>query len=113
MNVEIEKIFAKFTVDGIHIPIAFLRYRGNYKTYITYQEINNSPELEADDMPLYSGSTYDIDIYSDGNYLNIVNEVKKTMLNNDFIWLEDSEDMYEENTGLYHKTVTFAKERSV
>jgi len=35
------------------------------------------------------------------------------MLENGFIWIEDSIDMYEEDTGLYHKTITFAKERRI
>ena len=113
MNEEIEKILKDFIVDGKKIPIAFLRYRGNSKTYITYQEINNSPELEADDILLYSSSTYDFDIYSIDNYLNIVKELKKKMLESDFLWIEDSEDMYEEDTKFYHKMITFAKERSV
>ena len=113
MNKEIEKLFKDFIVDSISIPIAFIRYRGNSKTYLTYQEINNKPELEADDIVLYSASVYDIDIYSDRNYLNIVEEVKKKMLESDFIWVEDSIDMYEEDTKLYHKTITFTKERSV
>ena len=112
MNKEIEKIFKDFMVDDVLIPIAFLRYRGKAKTYLTYQEIDNEPELEADDIVLYSASTFDIDIYSDGNYLKIVEEVKKKMAESDFVWIGDSPDMYEEESGLYHKTITFAKERS-
>ncbi len=113
MNKEIEKLFKNFEVNDVSIPIAFIRYRGKSKTYLTYQEINNKPELEADDIVLYSASVYDIDIYSNGNYLKIVEEVKKKMSESNFIWIEDSLDMYEEDTGLYHKTITFAKERSV
>ena len=113
MNSEIEELFKNFIVDGKKIPIKFIRYRGNSKTYITYQEINNEPELKADDVVLYSGSVYDFDVYSDGNYLNIINEIKKKMSANDWHWLEDSQDMYEEDTKLYHKTITFAKERRV
>lgn len=113
MNDEIETILSKFMVDGESIPFAFLRYRGKSKTYITYYENNNSPALNGDDVPLYSTSTYDFDVYKDGNYLKIVSELKKVMIKNNFVWIEDSPDMYEEDTGLYHKTITFAKERSV
>lgn len=113
MNSEIEKILAEFKVGNKNIPFAFLRYKGKEKTYITYLEIENNPELSGDDEPLYSSSSYDFDIYSNGNYLTIVSELKKVMLAHDFIWVEDSPDMYEEDTGLYHKTITFAKERRV
>lgn len=113
MNNEIEKILDKFKVDNKKIPFAFLRYRGKFKTYITYMEIENNPLLCGDDAPLYSASSFDFDIYSDGNYLAIVSELKKVMLENGFTWIEDSIDMYEEDTGFYHKTITFAKERRI
>lgn len=111
MNNEIEEILNNFSVDGNVIPHAFIRYRGNNKTYITYQEISNEPVLNGDDSTLYSASTFDFDIYSDSNYLNIVSELKRVMLEHNFIWIDDSQDMYEEDTRLYHKTITFAKER--
>lgn len=113
MNKEIEKILEEFKVGNKKIPFAFLRYKGKEKTYITYLEIENNPELCGDDEPLYSSSSYDFDIYSNGNYLTIVSKLKEVMIAHDFIWIEDSPDMYEEETGLYHKTITFAKERRV
>lgn len=113
MNSEIEKILDKLKVDNKKIPFAFLRYRGKSKTYITYMEIENNPLLSGDDEPIYSASSFDFDIYSDGNYLSIVSELKKVMLEHDFLWVEDSPDMFEEETGLYHKTITFAKERRI
>lgn len=113
MNNEIEKILDKLKVNNKKIPFAFLRYRGKSKTYITYMEIENNPLLSGDDVPIYSASSFDFDIYSDGNYLAIVSELKQIMLAHDFVWIEDSIDMYEEDTGLYHKTITFAKERGI
>lgn len=113
MNEEIEKNLKNFIVNGKEIPVAFLRYRGNSKTFITYQETGSSPVLEADDKLIYCSNTYDFDIYSIDNYLDIIKELKKKMLESDFLWIEDSEDMYEEDTKFYHKTITFAKERSV
>jgi hypothetical protein len=113
MNTEIESIFKNFEVDSVKIPIAFIKYRGKEKTYITYHEIDHIPELEADDKLLYSSSVFDFDVYTDGNYLNIVSKIKEKMSENDFVWIEDSPDMFEEDTRLYHKTITFAKERSV
>lgn len=113
MNSEIEEIFKDFVVDGTKIPIAFLKYRGKETTYITYQELRNSDALNGDDKVIYTASTYDLDIYSIGNYLNIISKIKEKMFANDYTWVEDSQDMYEEDTKLYHKTITFAKERSV
>ena len=44
---------------------------------------------------------------------DIEKEIKKTMKNNDWVWVEDSEEMYEEDTKLYHKTYSFEKERNL
>jgi len=111
MNEEIQKIFKNFIVDGIKIPIAFMRYTGKETTYLTYQSIGNSPVLSSDDKTDYTADTIDIDIYTKGNYLNIMKEIKKIMLANEFVFVEDSPDMYEQDTGYYHRTITFAKER--
>lgn len=112
MNSEIEELFKNFEVDDKKIPIAFLRYRGKELTYITYQEISNKVGLCQDDNVTDTIPTYDFDVYSIGNYLKIVSKVKKIMKDAGYTWLSDSQDMFEEDTKLYHKTVTFAKERS-
>ena len=52
-----------------------------------------------------------LDIYSDGNYLAIQDEVERIMEDNEFIRSGCSPDMYEEDTGLFHKTIEFEKER--
>lgn len=113
MNNEIEKILDKFEIDNKKIPFGFLRYRGKSKTFITYMETENNPALNGDDTPIYSASLFDFDIYSNSNYLAIVSGLKEIMLENGFIWVGDSPDMYEEDTGFYHKTITFAKERRI
>ena len=40
-------------------------------------------------------------------------EIKNKMLANDYVWDGDSPDMYEQDTGYYHKTISFVKERVV
>ncbi len=110
MNEEIEKLFAGFTVDGAEIPVCFMRYRGDQTTYITYQEIGDDPALCGDDECLYSIKQYDFDIYSKGNYLNILSAVKERLKAGGFTWTGDSADMYEDDTGYNHKTTTFEKE---
>ena len=113
MNSLIEKIFANFKVDNKSIPVSFLKYDGKEETYITYQSINNSNTLSADDEILNYIDYYDFDIYSKGNYFKIVREVKKIMKANGFMWQPSmsSSDMFEDDTGYYHKTLCFAIER--
>lgn len=114
MNEELKQIFGNaITVNGKQIPIAHLRYRGDSKTFVTWTILSERPVLSADDVQVYSVGEVDVDIYSDGNYVDIVSTVKKLMEDNDWLWTEDSPEMYEEDTGLYHRTSTFEKERSL
>lgn len=113
MNSLIEKIFADFKVNNKSIPVSFLRYEGKSTTFLTYQQVSIDGALSGDDEIIGYIDYYDIDIFSKGNYLNIVKEVKKIMKANGFMWQpsNSSEDMYEEDTGYYHKTLCFAIER--
>lgn len=111
MNNELQTIFTNFAVGGVSIPVAFLRYTGKATTYITYQEIQDDTSFSADDDLQAYVTYYDFDIYSKGNYLNIIESVKEILKANDWIWQPSmtSQDLYEDDTGYYHKTLCFAK----
>jgi len=114
-NTLIEQLFADFTVDGNSIPVAFLRYRGNETTYVTYQlAFANDPFCSDDELQNYV-DFYDFDIYSKGNYLPIVEAIKTILKDNGFTWQpsNSSGDMYEDDSGYYHKTLCFSIERSI
>lgn len=113
MNKELKAIFKDFKVNGKSIPVEHLRYKGKSKTFVTWTLLSESSRLNGDDEPLYSVAPVDIDVFSDGNYLDIIKEINKLMKQNDWLWVEDSEEMYEEDTELYHRTITFEKERMI
>lgn len=113
MNEELKAIFKNFKVNDKSIPVEHLRYKGKSKTYVTWTLLNESSGLNGDDEPLYSVCPVDIDVFSDGNYLDIVKEIKKAMKDSNWVWVEDSSEMYEEDTELYHRTITFEKERMI
>ena len=113
MNKEIFDIMCLLTVDGEEIPVAWLKYKGNLKKYIVFSSLGETPTSHSDDECDYSTNQYDFDIYADGNYLNILKEVKKRLKANGWTWVEDSPDMYEDDTGLYHKTTTWKKENYI
>lgn len=113
MNKEIKSIFDNFEVNGKSIPVEHLRYTGKSKTFVTWTILSDRPSFTANDEDLYSVVEVDIDIFSDGNYLDIMDEVKKLMKSNEWLWVEDSSEMYEEDTELYHRTITFEKERMI
>ena len=110
MNEVIEDIFKNFTVDKKKIPVSFLYYDGHSKSYVTYNNTTTGNTSYSDDNLEHYVETYDFDIYSKGNYLKIVEGVKKLLEQNGFIWQPSmtSSDLYEEDTGYFHKTLAFA-----
>lgn len=113
MNEEIKKIFSNFTVNGEQIDAAHIKYKGHNKKYVVWTLLPEEPALSYDDEIQYSTVAVDIDIYDEGNYLDTMKEIKKIMKENEWTWEEDSEEMYEDDTGLYHRTSTFKKERKL
>lgn len=114
MNEEIKLILGEnLIIGGEIIPVAHLRYKGTSKKYVTWTMLDEAPALSANDEDLCSICPVDVDVFSDGNYLDIVKEIKKKFKNNDWIWTGDSGEMYEEETKLYHKTISFEKERGL
>lgn len=110
MNELIETIFSNFQVGGVEIPVSFLRYDGQATTYITYQSMDMDKSLSGDDELLNYVDYYDFDIYSKGNYFPIVERVKAILKENNFIWQpsRSSGDLYEDDTGYFHRTLNFA-----
>lgn len=115
MNKEIQSIFKGFAVNGKQIPVSYMVYKGNETTYITYMETDKSNSFSADNEIQGYITFYDFDVYSKGNYLAVVTAVRKLMKENGWTWQpsRDSPDMYENDTGYYHKTLCFAIEREV
>lgn len=111
MNSEIKKLFENFAVDGLEIPVAFLNYKGNKETYITYMQTSIDNTFNTDDELDAYIVNYDFDIYTKGNYLKIIEEIKAKLKANGWDWqpMNDSPDMYESDTGYFHKTVCFSK----
>ena len=110
MNEELKLILGD-NIGDKKIPVAHLRYKGNSRKFVTWTITGETPELSANDEDLCSICSVDVDIFSEGNYLDIKKEIKQKMKMNDWVWVEDSEEMYEEDTGLYHQTCSFEKER--
>lgn len=110
MNDLIESIFQGFTVNGVEIPVKFLFYQGHGQPYVTYMQTDADNSLSGDDDLIGYVDFYDFDVYSKGNFYPIVERVKEILKENDFVWQPSrtSADMYEVETGYYHKTLCFA-----
>lgn len=110
MNELIESIFADFVVDEVTIPVSFMFYEGHGEPYVTYMQQDADGSLSGDDDLIGYVDYYDFDIYSKGNFFGIIESVKKLLKQNGFVWQpsRSSQDMFEVDTGYYHKTLNFA-----
>lgn len=110
MNELIESILSDFTVDGVSVPVAYMFYQGHGEPYVVYMQQDADNPLSGDDELLAYVDYYDFDVYSKGNYHNIVRALKSILKENGFVWQpsRSSSDMYETDTGYYHKTLNFA-----
>ena len=114
MNEIIETAFNGFTVDNVEIPVKYLHYMGHGEPYVTYTPTGNGNVFSADDQIQNYIIYYDFDIYSKRNFYAIAEAIKLIMQANNFSYVpsQDSPEMYETDTGYYHKTLCFAIERS-
>lgn len=110
MNELIETILNNFTVDGVVVPVSYMYYEGHGEPYVVYMQENADNSLSADDELIGYVDYYDFDIYSKGNYTQIIESLKAILKANNFIFQpsRSSADMYEKETGYYHKTLNFA-----
>lgn len=114
MNEIIQAAFNGFKVNNVEIPVKYLHYMGHGEPYVTYTPTGNNNVFSADDQIQNYITYYDFDIYSKGNYYDIAEAIKAIMQANNFSYVpsQDSAEMYESDTGYYHKTLCFAIERS-
>ena len=117
-NEEIETLFNNFTVDGETIPVAFAYYDGNATKYVTYVENYKDNSFSADDTLQAYISYYDFDMYvkrGNGSYFAIAEAIDDILLAAGWTrqLTRESADLFETDTGYYHKTLCYAKESEV
>ena len=110
MNRLIELIFQNFTVDGESIPVIYMHYMGHGEPYVIYMDVYADNVLRADDKLIGYADYYDFDVYAKGNFTNIIEQVRTLLEEHGFVWRPErsSRDMYEPDTGYYHKTLNFS-----
>ena len=103
----------KIILDGETLPIDFLFYKGDKKSYMTFYSPYETPDFFAGDETLDSTLSVTITLFSDKNYINAFEKIKELMTEAGFIWTGDSPDMFDDETGMYQKASDFAIERSL
>ena len=112
-NAEIENILKG--ENGLGVPVSFMFYKGKATTYVTYMQMTKDAALYGDDEIKGCVVYYDFDIYSKVNYLMVINKLIQLMTAAGWVYTpdRDSPDMYENETGFFHKTISLCKESEV
>ncbi|MET3507035.1 tail completion protein gp17 [Halalkalibacter oceani] len=93
-------------LEPLGVPVAFQTYTGDKTTYITFFEYNQQGALSADDEEIKTVHSLQVDVWSQGNYVQLVKDVKNAMKQAGFIRAFETE-FYEDDTDYYHKVIRF------
>lgn len=88
------------------LPTGYFVYKGSSKSYITFFFYNQTSALIADDEEAMTAYGLQVDVYSDGNLENAVNQVKKELKKIGYSRSYEM-DLYDIATGLYRKNMSF------
>ena len=94
------------TLGEVGVPVAYRTYAGSEPTYIRFFEYDQGAGLESDDDEQYTAHHIQLDVFSPGNYLDLVKQVKRLMKQAKFKKYFETE-LFEEDTKLYHKVLRF------
>lgn len=79
----------------------------NKKLYLEYEIINEHGISYSEGNEDYTTYVIQTDIFSTGDYTELENKIKEIMINNGFS-RDMAADLYEKETGLYHKPIRFS-----
>lgn len=85
--------------------VARLKYNGKASTYITYQIVTISDKQFADDDNECVEHFYRIDLYSKGNYMTTLDNLKNALKGAGWNEVVINNEIYEQDTGYHHVPV--------
>lgn len=94
------------TLLPLGVPVSFMDYNSNEGTYIVFLEYNQGSWLQADDEEMYTKHFFQVDVFSSGNYLTLVKNVKTAMKKAGFGRMFESET-YDDDMKKFRKILRF------
>ena len=112
MNDKVKEILETITIGEPAEALKFdlLHFDGETDTFVVYSPTNERVDLAGDDIPIGEVESFDIDIYSKGNYLALSNDIKQAFITAGWAYKGRGLDTYDEPTKLYHRLLEFEKE---
>ncbi|MEX3621864.1 hypothetical protein [Viridibacillus arvi] len=94
------------TLKPTGVPVAFFTYSGVATTYITFFQYNEMGVVFAEDSEQETRHSIQIDVWSKGNYVDVVKQVKKLLKEQGFS-RKTAHDLFEDDTKIFHKVLQF------
>lgn len=86
--------------------VHFLHAKNPITPYLEYEVVSEREAYSQEGNEKYTSYLIQIDIFSKSDYANLEEVVKKELIKNGFN-REQGADLYEKETGLYHKAMRF------
>lgn len=100
------------TLNPLGVPVAKANYNQTADTYIVFLEYNQASRMNADDEEVITKHFYQVDVFSKGNYNQLVDDVKERMKEVGFSRMFESET-YDEDMRMYRKILRFNYESKI
>lgn len=100
------------TLTPLGVPVSFARYNNVADTYIVFLEYNQASRMNADDVEVITKHFFQVDVFSGGNYLQLVNDVRRLMKDAGFGRMFESET-YDDDMKKFRKIMRFNYERYI
>lgn len=96
----IDIVFAPLGIPVCHPP-----YSGAARTFLTYQFMGQAGTFYAESVEAETGASFAIDLFTDGEYMQLVRDIKALAATANYTCVVDQE-IYEQDTGLRHIAMT-------
>lgn len=94
------------TLNPLGIPVVFQKYSCTESTYITFHEYLQTGEEFEEDKEAFTGHYVQVDVWSKADYTALAGNIKTLLAAEGFKRLDEA-DLYEADTGIYHKGIRF------
>lgn len=104
------EILESIKYKGKAVPFAYAQYEGDAKTYIVWLQTDMGNAFSADDRFQDCAEYFDITVYSNKDYIDIVDDIISKFDTTEITFQPSrcSEDLFDADTRMYHKTLCFA-----
>jgi len=100
------------TLEPLGYPVGKAKYNQAVDTYIAFVEYNQAPRINADDQEIVTKHFYQVDVFSNKNYNQLVKDIKSAMKQAGFSRMFESET-YDEDLKKYRKIIRFNYENKI